>query len=81
MIEERNAPSSVVIAGLDPVIHSVALAMIFGVTEWMPWTSHGMTISGVGRMDYRETKGLPELTRRLQLIQLPPSTLNVCATT
>ena len=27
----------------DPAIHSVAVEPSIGVTEWMPWSSHGMT--------------------------------------
>jgi hypothetical protein len=38
------ASKLVVIAGLDPAIHSVAVQNWFHVTEWMPWSSHGMTI-------------------------------------
>jgi hypothetical protein len=33
----------IVIAGLDPAIHSVALAIIGNVAEWMPGSSPGMT--------------------------------------
>jgi hypothetical protein len=29
--------------GLDPGIHSVTVAIVAAVTEWMPWSSHGMT--------------------------------------
>jgi CysZ protein len=35
---ERN-PNIVVLAGLDPAIPSVAVAIGFGATEWMPWSS------------------------------------------
>jgi hypothetical protein len=33
----------VVVAGLDPAIHSATLMAAAGVPEWMPWSSHGMT--------------------------------------
>ena len=33
----------VVIAGLDPAIHSVTLADVIVVPEWMPGSSPGMT--------------------------------------
>jgi hypothetical protein len=53
MIENNNASSFVVIAGLDPAIHSVAVAIIRDVTEWMPGSSPGMTTSG-GRVAQRQ---------------------------
>ena len=34
----------VVIAGLDPAIDSVTGERCRNVLEWMPWSSHGMTI-------------------------------------
>jgi hypothetical protein len=34
---------NVVIAGLDPAIHSVTVAGVIGGTEWMPGSSPGMT--------------------------------------
>jgi len=30
--------------GLDPGIHSVTVDAAKAVTEWMPWSSHGMTM-------------------------------------
>jgi hypothetical protein len=33
----------VVMPGLDPGIHSVTVVIVADVTEWMPWSSHGMT--------------------------------------
>jgi hypothetical protein len=39
----RFVSTSVVIAGLDPAIHSVTVAMVVSVTEWMPGSSPGMT--------------------------------------
>jgi hypothetical protein len=36
-------PSVVVIAGLDPAIHSVTVVAGPTVTEWMPGSSPGMT--------------------------------------
>jgi hypothetical protein len=41
-----RAPFLVVIAGLDPAIHSFALAIIGDVAEWMPGSGPGMTTSG-----------------------------------
>jgi hypothetical protein len=35
--------SLVVIAGLDSAIHSVTAVNGRNATEWMPWSSHGMT--------------------------------------
>jgi hypothetical protein len=47
MIDQSNSASSfVVIAGLDPAIHSVTVAIVEGVTEWMPGSSPGMTTRG-----------------------------------
>jgi hypothetical protein len=37
------APSPVVIAGLDPAIHSGAVAENESCAEWMPGSSPGMT--------------------------------------
>jgi hypothetical protein len=34
--------------GLDPGIHSVTMAIIAAVTEWMPWSSHGIHDNGDG---------------------------------
>ena len=36
-------PSNVVIAGLDPAIHSVTVASDTSVAEWMPGSGPGMT--------------------------------------
>jgi hypothetical protein len=41
-----SAVFSIVIAGLDPAIHSATGAAAAGVAEWMPWSSHGMTTAG-----------------------------------
>jgi hypothetical protein len=40
---EKLLPNLVVIAGLDPAIHSVTVAAFASATEWIPWSSHGMT--------------------------------------
>ena len=45
------AKTLVVIAGLDPAIHSVTAAWATTVTEWMPWSSHGMTTGKASRGD------------------------------
>ena len=38
-----SAPNYVVIAGLDPAIHPVALLLGDKAAEWIPWSRHGMT--------------------------------------
>jgi hypothetical protein len=45
----RQGPEhfNVVIAGLDPAIHSVAVEVCRDVAEWMPGSSPGMTTVGV----------------------------------
>ena len=35
------------VVGLDPAIHSVTVAIVSSATEWMPWSSHGMTTEDV----------------------------------
>jgi hypothetical protein len=40
---------SVVIAGLDPAIHTAVVGLVATRAEWMPWSSHGMTTILEGR--------------------------------
>ena len=47
---EPFAPISVVIAGLDPAIHSVAVEVLRAVTEWIAGSSPGMTTVLKSRM-------------------------------
>ena len=46
----RPVHFNVVMPGLDPGIHAVTLVIIATATEWMPWSSHGMTIDAIGTL-------------------------------
>jgi hypothetical protein len=46
-----HTPSFVVIAGLDPAIHSETVAIGGSATEWMPGSGPGMTTVGGGRRE------------------------------
>ncbi len=43
---EATGPTELVIAGLDPAIHSIRAQARSVGTEWMPGSSPGMTILG-----------------------------------
>jgi hypothetical protein len=55
-MEHTYSAPLVVIAGLDPAIHSVASTRIFCISEWMPGSSPGMTTWMNLRSDERHTR-------------------------